>query len=158
MTVMTTAATDFSPVAEAERIARLDAAARLLENPVWSWQRAGLLRAPREAVARHLDGVLNVLIERGWTQDQFWDETGAVCLLRALSVAAELGYGDSADVPLEAYASTTYNVANRFLDLMVQVRTGRLGAGMPWNDEAGRTAGEVLELVADAAAFARSYV
>lgn len=151
------AATDFSPVAEAERIARLDAAARLLEDPLWGWQRPVLDRVPGSVVARHLDGALRVLIERGWTQGQFWDASGAVCLMRAVSVAAKLGYGDTADAPGKPFGSTTYHLANVYLGLMVHVRIGRPGAAMPWNDRPGRTAGEVLELVADAAEFARSY-
>lgn len=154
---MTNVATGFSPVAEAERIARLDAAARLLEDPLLVWQRRVLDRVPGAMAARHLEGALSVLTERGWAQNQFRDESGAVCLMKALLEAADLGYGDTAETPGKDFNSTTYYVAGTYLNLMVQVRTTRSGFALGWNDEPGRTTGEVLELVADAAEFARSY-
>lgn len=156
MTLMTDLPTGRSPVAEAEHITRLHAAARLLDDPAGRWMRESFARVPGAAVARHLDGVLHVLTTRGWTQRQYWDAAGAVCLMRAVSAAADLGYGDTAEAPGMPYEDTTYHAAVRHLDLMLWARTGTPVFLLSWNDAQERTAGEVLELVADAAAFARS--
>lgn len=138
----------YSPVEEAERATRLDAAARLVAAPLLPY-RGVLDRAPADAVARHLDRALQVIEETGWTQGLMRGEDGGVCLLKALQLAAEDGHGGS-------YESSTTYVAGTYLDVMVHAVTGRPGWYLGWNDEPGRTRGEVTALVRDAAEFART--
>lgn len=153
-----TAAT-YSPVAEAENCLtqeRLAAAARLLAAPEWGGIAAAINRVPAEAVARHLGGALEVLTERGWTQSAMRSPSGGVCLLQALTDAAELGYGQHPEESGTFYENTTHYVAGRYLDLMISARTRRLEWYLDWNDAPGRTFDEVRALVADAIAFART--
>lgn len=148
----------YSPVVEAERIARLEAASRLLSEPRWQRLRLRLSDAPTVAVARHLDGAMHVLAREGWAQNVMRAESGGVCLFKALSVAAELGYGDRFDESGCSFQANTHYVAGSYLDLMVLARTGERQWYLGWNDAEGRTQSEVLELVHDAAAFARQAV
>lgn len=139
----------YSPVEEAERAARLGAAAELVAAPLQPY-RGILHRAPADAVARHLDGALQVIEQTGWTQGLMRGEDGGVCLLKALELAAGDGHVGS-------YESSTAYVAGTYLDVMVHAVTGRPGWFLGWNDEPGRTRDEALALVRDAAAFARTY-
>lgn len=154
----------YSPVAEAERHlvehareARLAEASRILQGGPGAWLKAVLDRASAEAVARHLDGALHILRADGWAQNVMRDRDGGVCLFKALSVAAERGYGEASGEPGRPFEATTHYVAGAFLDLMAWVRTGGPTWYLGWNDEPGRTAGEALELVEDAAVFARRW-
>lgn len=153
----------YSPVAEAERYlaedaqaSRLGVARRVLEQPVWQGLRARLRDAPGPAVAAHLDAAARVLACEGWTQGQMRAAGGEVCLFKALDRAAELGFGDRAVKPGRDFRTTTHYVAGSYLNLMVLARTGRPDWYLGWNDTPGRQVGEVLELVGDAAALART--
>lgn len=157
MTTATPTPTLYSPAAEAERIARLGSAVQLLGDPFRRSLREALLRVPGAVVARHLDGAAEVLLREGWTQNQMRADDGGVCLFKALTRAAELAYGERAGESGRDFQATTHYVAGSYLDLMVLVRTGRPGWYLGWNDVPGRTVAEVLELVEDAAAFARSH-
>ncbi|MFB7500053.1 hypothetical protein ACFC09_36140 [Streptomyces sp. NPDC056161] len=148
-------AVGYSPVAEAEQTVRLAEAARLVGELPYRWLEIGLRRAPAAAAARHLDGAADVLAREGWTQNQMRARDGGVCLAKALMRAAELGHGDHPDRPGMDFRATTYYVAGRYLDVMVLARTGSPKWYLGWNDAPGRTAVEVLELVRDAAEFAR---
>lgn len=138
----------YSPVAEAERAARMDAAARLAADPLLPY-RYILARVPAGAAAGHLDRARMVIEQVGWTQGLMRGEDGGVCLLKALTLTAE---SDGVD-----YAESTTYVAGTYLDLMVHVVTGRPGWFLGWNDEPDRTRDEVLALVREAAAFARAH-
>jgi hypothetical protein len=139
----------YSPVEEAELAARLDAAARLAADPLLPY-RGVLGRVPADAVARHLDRAVQVVEETGWAQGLMRGEDGGVCLLQALELAADGGH-------IGSYESSSTYVAGTYLDVMVHAITGRPGWYLGWNDEPGRTRGEALDLLKDAAAFARSH-
>jgi L-fucose isomerase-like protein len=139
----------YSPVAEAEHAARLDAAARLVADPLLPYRHI-LNRASAVAVARHLDRALQVIEQTGWTQGLMRDEDGGVCLLKALTLAA-------GDERVGSYETSTTYVAGTYLDVMVHVVTGQPGWFLGWNDEPGRTRDEALALVREAAEFARTH-
>lgn len=140
----------YSPTQEAERLTRLAAAEHLLTQPYGRWLNALINRAPGQHTAHHLDGALHVLTHEGWTQNRFVN--GGYCLLAALTRAADLGYGTHTHTP-----DSTYLTASACLDLMIHARTGTRIGCLTWNDTPGRTLDEVLELVTDAAAFARTH-
>ncbi|WP_282790885.1 hypothetical protein [Streptomyces sp. CC224B] len=133
----------YSPVAEAERVARLESARRLLATPCY-WLTVQSLDADSASAARQLDAVSVLLVREGWVQWEPRSESG-FCLMGALECVT---------APGASFISTAYRV----LSLMVHVRTGMQGSGIAaWNDAAGRAVGEVLELIEDAAELARGW-
>ncbi len=154
---MTEPVVGYSPVAEAEQYlaaayqsARSETITQLLDRPDWRW----LAAKAGAAAARHLEGVARVLADEGWTQGSF--RRGGLCLFGALQRAAELGFGDALEAPGKAMEDSSHFLAGAYLNLMVEARTGEYLWFPAWNDEPGRTFDEVLELVQDAAAFART--
>lgn len=140
----------YSPVAEAERAARLAAATRLLDDvlSIGPILRRAIGRSVRDGVVRHLEGVACVLAERGWSQGRFIGDSGAVCLMQAVMEAAGRGFG----------SDETSVAADWCLLLMVQAQAGTGQWSLyGWNDAPGRTEAEVMQLVEDAIVFARSY-
>ena len=87
-------------------------------------------------VADKLDKIANLLESRGWTQKQYTNAQGRMCLLGA---SAELFFWGEQNAPLE-YLRT-------YLD------TWNLTA---WNDAPGRTQEEVITTLRSAAEKART--
>ncbi|MEU6768544.1 hypothetical protein ABZ916_39300 [Streptomyces sp. NPDC046853] len=141
---MTTATpTPYSPVAEAERTARLSAAYRLVGAPHYWFTRVSLDTDSMFA-ARQLQAASELLVREGWAQGAMRTESGW-CLYGALDRVAVPG------APLAGSIGT----ALRVLDLLVDVRTGMRGAAFPkFNDAPGRTVADMLELLADGVVFA----
>jgi hypothetical protein len=136
----TLASTPYSPVVEAERTARLSAASLLLAEP-GRYLLAVALRQDSALVLRQLQATSRLLVCEGWAQGEMRSENGW-CLAAALDRAAP---------------GVSVAVAFDVLHLMVEVRVGASMSAIVWNDVPGRTVGEVLELVEDGAAFARTF-
>ncbi|MET9376259.1 hypothetical protein ABZX98_19235 [Streptomyces sp. NPDC002992] len=95
-------------------------------------------------VAEHLELTALVIERYGWTRGSLRTTSGRRCILGAQAVLFRLGYGDE---------STARAAGTR-----LQNRLAARGITQPfyaWNDASGRTQGEVLALVREAAAAAR---
>lgn len=132
----------YSAVVEAERVARLDVAARYLPSYPLAFFLKLALAVDAGLVAAQLDATADLLVRDGWVQHEMRAESGGWCLAGALGEVTSASTG----------------TAWWTLQFMVAVRSGdpRLGA-IGWNDVPGRTAAEVLELAGDAAEFARGF-
>ncbi len=118
---------------------RLEAASRLMARPTYFFL-PGCLCQDGALAVRQLEGVSLLLAREGWAQGEMRTSSGW-CLVGALNeVAGEASLG----------------TAWWLLHLMVAARSG-LDAIPVWNDVPGRTSAEVLELVADAVEFARTW-
>lgn len=130
----------YSPVVEAERTARLSAASLLLAEP-GRYLLAVALRQDSAPALRQLQATSRLLACEGWAQGEMRSRDGW-CLAAALDRAAP---------------GVSVTSAFDVLHLMVAVRAGASMSAIVWNDVPGRTLGEVLELVEDGAAFARTF-
>lgn len=132
--------------ATASRPAVLDAANTLLTDPIYVFLPADLNRSA-DRTAGILDETALILDRHGWTQAQSISPEGCYCLLGALQHAHTLA---GIDDP----AATAWWL----LALMARVRNhGRHTSLHEWNDHPSRTIDEVVQLVEDAAEFARTW-
>jgi hypothetical protein len=96
-------------------------------------------------VANHMEAAARILSEDGWSPG--WRPPG-LQLDQALAAAALGGAG----------TSDTRSVAAVLMEAVICSATGALGAHyLLWEDVAGRTGEQVVQLLTDAAAFAREY-
>lgn len=99
----------------------------------------------RVSVAEHLELTALVIERYGWTRHQLRTAGGARCMKGAQLLLIRLGYGDEA----------TALAAGRRIQAVLAAR-GITQLYDAWNDVVGRTVGEVLYLLRQAAAGARN--
>lgn len=97
----------------------------------------------RPSAAEVIREARNLLFERGWTQHVTEDDDGHLCLIRALNLAAGEGLGRVASI---AHPGADKAIASAVDD--------RVAFG--WNDEPGRTFGEVIDILDKAEKFAEA--
>lgn len=94
--------------------------------------------------AQHLNLVSRYIHAHGWLQGALWNQAGAVCILGAQLQVLAAGYSTPAVVEQAR--------------LLIGNQLGYQRQGMPidtWNDQVGRTAAEVHQMLRAAAARAR---
>ena len=92
-----------------------------------------------------------IILDRGWTQSEYQDESGAVCLLGACYLAMT-GHGWMVDEICAVDLQEELDI-----DLLLSDFTGDLWAcAASWNDARGRTKQQVLSMLDRMAAHCRS--
>ncbi|MDH6122023.1 hypothetical protein ABH930_006385 [Kitasatospora sp. GAS204A] len=92
-------------------------------------------------VRQHLELTSRYIHQHGWLQGALWNEAGAVCILGAQLRVLAAGYGTAATI-----TEARLQIGNQL---------GRQGQGMPtdtWNDQPGRRATDIHQLLQRAAA------